>query len=190
MGRTYTTLWLGKDHLLCVDRIGFNETYKRFYFHDIQAILLRKTKRGTAWSVTLGVLAVSFLALGLAVSNRYYATAVLCFLSGILACVLLGNSWVGPTCVAHLKTAVQTEQLFSWNRLRVARKCLAILRPLIEQAQGTIQPDELKARIQNRIPHQPPAPPPPAGAPAPMPALDSSIVPPSAPPAPPPAQNP
>ena len=27
-----SSLWLGKDHLLCIDSTGFSESYKRFYF--------------------------------------------------------------------------------------------------------------------------------------------------------------
>jgi hypothetical protein len=35
---SHPSLWLGEDHLLCVDSNGYAETYKRFYFRDVQAI--------------------------------------------------------------------------------------------------------------------------------------------------------
>ena len=38
---TRSSLWLGKDHLLCIDSNGYGEDYKRFYFRDIQTITLR-----------------------------------------------------------------------------------------------------------------------------------------------------
>ena len=41
--RAMCTVWLGRDHLLLVSRAGYTENYKRFYFRDIQAIIIRKT---------------------------------------------------------------------------------------------------------------------------------------------------
>src|SRR4051794_11160105 len=37
------SLWLGPDHLLCIDSSGYTENYKRFYFRDIQALFIRET---------------------------------------------------------------------------------------------------------------------------------------------------
>ena len=39
------SLWIGEDHLLLVELRGFTETYRRFYFRDVQAIILRRTDR-------------------------------------------------------------------------------------------------------------------------------------------------
>ena len=50
-----TSLWLGKDHLLCIDSNGYSETYKRFYFQDIQAVSIRLTQRRQVWNWVLGV---------------------------------------------------------------------------------------------------------------------------------------
>ena len=50
-----SSLWLGRDHLLCVDSSGYTETYKRFYFRDIQAVTIVATKRRTVFN---GVLVV------------------------------------------------------------------------------------------------------------------------------------
>ncbi len=41
----YSSLWLGKDHLLCIEVSGVAEEYKRFYYHDIQAIVVRQNSR-------------------------------------------------------------------------------------------------------------------------------------------------
>ena len=38
LAAAHSSLWLGPDHLLSVDRIWMNEEYKRFYFRDVQAI--------------------------------------------------------------------------------------------------------------------------------------------------------
>src|SRR5213082_404842 len=56
-----SSLWLGKDHLLCIDTSGYTENYKRFYFRDIQALLIRKTGRRKWWGLVFAVLAVAFL---------------------------------------------------------------------------------------------------------------------------------
>src|SRR5215472_27690 len=62
------SLWMGKDHLLCMDYSGFTETYKRFYFRDIQAVIVRKTIEWHVISVVLALI-VGFLALMAVVGN-------------------------------------------------------------------------------------------------------------------------
>jgi hypothetical protein len=64
----------------------------------------------------------------------------------VLLAFLVANLLLGPTCVCHLKTAVQTEELPSLRRLRRARKVLARLRPLIVAAQGELTLGEIAAR--------------------------------------------
>ncbi len=68
--RAICTLWMGADHLLLVDRTGYTESYKRFYFADIQAIVVRRTSfsnydHGSDWKPCFGILCV-----GLQHSNR------------------------------------------------------------------------------------------------------------------------
>ncbi len=55
--------------------------------------------------------------------------------------------WRGPSCITHIHTAVQTDQLAAWNRVRTARKGLAALRARIELAQGTVPPEELRTQL-------------------------------------------
>jgi len=138
-------LWLGKDHLLCVDSSGYTETYKRFYFRDIQAIVIRATNRRAIWNWIWGVPTNIFLLLLLG-SLPYTGSAgpnsnlgeIVCFafLTSVFALALLINSLLGRACVCQLRTAVQIEELPSLNRLRRARKVLNRLRPLITAAQG------------------------------------------------------
>src|SRR5882724_2221817 len=35
-----SSLWLGPDHLLVVEIAGITEKYRRFYFRDIQAVIV------------------------------------------------------------------------------------------------------------------------------------------------------
>src|SRR5438477_3941842 len=53
---SYSRLWLGPDHLLLARTTFFSEEYKRFYFRDIQAFVIRKTNRHRIWGWILSVL--------------------------------------------------------------------------------------------------------------------------------------
>ena len=154
-------LYQGPDHLLQVLSTGFNETYKRFYYRDIQAITLRKTHLGKVWNGVWGVLA-ALLALA-----AYFAGGAAAVVFGILAgvfLVLLGINLVfGPTVTSHLRTAVQVEKLPSLGRLRSARSTLRILNPLIASAQGRFPAEVVKdeSAAGPSAPSPPPAPTPP-----------------------------
>ncbi len=144
---TKFTLWLGQDHLLSVTDTGFHETYKRFYFKDIQAIIVCKTLRGTVWSVLLGFLSLDALALALmGILSHWSMTAIvlLSALGGILSLCFAANLIHGATCRTSIRTAVQVEPLRSLNRLRTAMKVTAILRQRIEEAQGILAAEDMQ----------------------------------------------
>lgn len=126
-------LWLGDDHLLLVQASSFGERYKRFYFADIQAFLLRRTAGYVAWAIVwlLAVAACAGLALNIDPPGRWIVLGVAALLLGGLAAHLA----FGPTCACQVRTAVQSEDLPSLKRLRTARRVIAQLRPLIEAAQ-------------------------------------------------------
>jgi hypothetical protein len=136
-----SSLWLGKDHLLCVDSSGYTENYKRFYFRDIQAVIIRATKRRAIWNWFLGAPTAIFLTLSLGHMHTSPPTdpseiAFYWILASMFALPLFINNVLGPTCICHLRTAVQIEELPSLSRLRRARKVLKRTRPLIAAAQG------------------------------------------------------
>jgi len=149
-----SSLWLGTDHLLCVVSTGYSENYKRFYFRDIQAIVIQKTERRKVWNWALGTPTVICLAvwgfnlllsrgsIGLG-ANLMGTIGTLAF-----ALPLAINNALGPTTIGYLRTAVQTEELPSLSRLRRVRRVLARLRPLITQAQGQLAPEEISARMR------------------------------------------
>jgi hypothetical protein len=148
------SLYLGDDHILAVDNNGFSEDYKRFYFSDIQAIITRKTRRGATWSIVLALMiACSFVgALFLEVESVRILSWIL---AGTFLAFLLVNIFRGPTCVCHIMTAVQKDQLPSLNRLRVARKVIETLRPAIESVQGTLSPEEVYVDPEEGTLHAP-----------------------------------
>jgi len=141
-----SSLWLGKDHLLRIDTTGYTENYKRFYFRDIQAIIMRKTDRGKILNLALvAVSAIFTLFAGLASSIE--ARWILGSISALFLLPLILNVAAGATSVCHLRTAVQTEEL-PLTRLRKARQALTRLRPFIAQAQGQLAPEEISARLR------------------------------------------
>jgi hypothetical protein len=130
-----TSLWLGPDHLLLVDFNGYTETYKRFYFRDIQAFLMQRSEAFTVIYVLLGIPFVLFMVLGLV--NPLVGWKIFLFsVAGLLAILGLIHILRGPTCRCFLRTAVQVEQLPPLSRVRRAQKVFDRLRPLIVAAQG------------------------------------------------------
>ena len=150
---TRSSLWLGQDHLLGIDSTGYSESYKRFYFRDIQAVTIRLTSRRQIWNAVLGSTGVLclggwllyLLSQGRPGLGETLATVGIMLFFGV---PFLLNNLFGPTCVCHLHTAVQTEELPSLNRLPKTRRILNRLRPLIAQAQGQLAPEEIPTRVQ------------------------------------------
>jgi hypothetical protein len=133
-------LWLGPDHLLCVETTGYWEAYKRFYFRDIQAIIIRESQRRLIWNAVLTIpLVICLVGLLVSLTSRTLDPGVAIPWSLFAAVFLVPfvmNNLRGPACVTQLRTAVQTEDLPCLSRLRQTRRILERLRPLINAAQG------------------------------------------------------
>jgi hypothetical protein len=139
------SLWLGPDHLLSVDSSGYTETYKRFYFQDIQAFVVQKTRRYQILNIILGGIVLLLLILAVAIvpktdsawnSEGPTGVIILGIIIGLFLVVLVLNLIAGPTCKTFLRTAVQIEQLPSLGRVRSTRRVLKKIQPLISAAQG------------------------------------------------------
>jgi hypothetical protein len=139
------SLYLADDHVLAVDSNGFSEDYKRFYFSDIQGIITRRTRRGGTWSIVLALMIACSL-MGALFLEKEAVRIFFWVLSGAFLVFLLVNAFRGPTCVCHILTAVQEDQLPSLNRLRVARKVIRTLQDAIESVQGRLSPEEIRTR--------------------------------------------
>jgi hypothetical protein len=132
---TRVALYLGPDHLLLTEKVWFKESYRRFYFKDIQAFLIQKTNRWLWWSLGFLLAALFFGVFGLAASGSG-AGIVFYSIAGVLA-LCLGINWMlGQTCRCYLKTAVQYEELTPLNRERKADRALALMEDEIEAVQG------------------------------------------------------
>jgi hypothetical protein len=134
--------------LLCIDSSGFTETYKRFYFRDIQAFTVRQTNWWMIWGAIFSVPFVLFASISLANYSDPTVMWIFGIVAALFALALVLDVAAGPSCACYLHTAVQSEQLPSLNRVRRARKVMAHLRPLIAQAQGQLLPEEIPAHLR------------------------------------------
>ena len=147
-----TSLWLGKDHLLFVESNGYTETYKRFYFRDIQALIVQRTQVFTVVNLVLTIFFVLALAPAL-VAQEMGMRIFLFSAAGFFGLPLLINILRGRTCRCFLRTAVQIEQLPPLSRVRRAQKVFARIRPLIAAAQGgELSPEVISARMRELVP--------------------------------------
>lgn len=144
---TRSNLWLGQDHLLFVETEGYTESYKRFYFRDIQAITLRQTKRMLVLAIVTGSFTALFGSV-VVLADAIEAKWVFGILGAICAIPFILNFIYGPTCACQLRTAVQIENMPSMGRVRRARKVIARIAPLIAAAQGQITAAEIPQRLQ------------------------------------------
>lgn len=137
-------LWLGGDHLLVVDSNGYTEEYKRYYFRDIQGIVVRPTVSGKMINVLLA-LPLALLLWGALAADQTGDAAVFMVFAAFFLVLLIVNIVRGGTCEAELFTAVQSEPLVTLHRMKVARKVVAQLQPLVASAQGELKPEEVQA---------------------------------------------
>jgi len=136
-------LYCGQDHILSVNSQGITEDYKRFYFRDIKAIIIRKTSTHEIMTAIYSILFLIILAIAIKEKTSIFFWVLL----GIPAVLLVLELFLKATCVCHLLTAVQREELPSLRRIKNARKVIQILKPLIENAQGFLGTDELRLKL-------------------------------------------
>jgi hypothetical protein len=147
--RIRASLYAGKDHLLCVYNSVYEEEYRRYYYKDIQAFVLRKTPRRDIWALVFFLPALYFLYLFVFGDQetpwRIFYGSGLAFFSGLLAI----NLFRGTTADCYLQTATSREPLPTFGRLKNAKKSIAIIKPLILNAQGEMTTSEIaeKAKI-------------------------------------------
>jgi len=136
---------MGGDHLLAVDSNVYHERYQRYYFKDIQGIVILKTKRGRFFNGIVGFLLA--LAAALTLQAWFASDSVWVVFWAILGSffliLLLGNMAFGPTCVCQVRMPISTNKLPSLHRLRLARKVRDRIREKIEQTQGRLTSEQI-----------------------------------------------
>ncbi len=155
------SLWEGSDHVLSVAGNRFVESYRRFYYRDIEAIIVQKCARtGSlgAWilSCFLLLLACNWLSHGRWMAVALPAAIVLLLLVTYRAIVSFRFS-----CRCVIQTAVSREELPALLRTWNVPPALERLRARIAEAQGAL-PAEIEshwqehlARRENSSPTQP-----------------------------------
>jgi len=141
-------LYLGDDHLLSVDWDGGKESYKRFRYDDIQALVMLRTKDAMILNAFAGTLTAVLFLLAAGMANEAPAMWFFVIMGSLFLAILIGNLIAGPTCKCHLRTAVQVEELVSLSRLKHAERALELLRQRIAAVQGEMTPEEIPARLQ------------------------------------------
>ncbi len=144
------SLWQGPDHLLWVKTAFLHENYKRFYYTDIQALILCRNGRQHIWTVLWGILTLIFLGITLSTSRAFYFAPVM---TGVWAVCLMINLYKGPCCDVYIQTAVQFERLSHLVRVPKAVKTMERIKGLVENVQGAFSyPQEaaIDGRVENR----------------------------------------
>ena len=141
----FSRVWLGADHVLLVRGHTWTETYRRFFFHDIQAVLMHHTHTGKIWNAVWAASAAFFAIIAMMLDG--IGSVVVASLGAPFAIALLINLALGPTCACHIRTAVQTERLSALNRVRTARKFIARVEPLIAAAQDVVASEQFMSDL-------------------------------------------
>lgn len=163
-----SSLWMARNHLLYVSSSGYSEQYKRFHYANIQAFVVRKTVKGKVLNILFGALAAMALTpvlIGAVTDGDRGMMIFFGIVSAALVLALLGNWARGPTCATFVHTGVQSERVHSLGRFHTVMKVLRRIRPLIEEAQGTLDVEGIElARAEwermagsKEVPESPPA---------------------------------
>src|SRR6266513_1233719 len=146
----HVRLYQGADHLLQVSSTGYSESYRRFYFRDIQAITIQKTQLG---KILNGIFAFFTALFGFPAFDMRLGPAIAMWsVAGFFAVLLISNIALGATCACYIRTAVQTERLSAVTRIRTARRLLRRLRPVIEGVQGSLSQEDFALRMRGAGP--------------------------------------
>lgn len=135
---TPSLVYLGADHLLVMDCSGFEERYRRFFYTDIQAIVIRKTASGRVMNLVLGFFSALFLIGAAALGNE--GLVILGAVGVLLLILLVVNVVQGPTCAVFIKTRVQLHRVKAFSRLASTHRCVEDLFRRIQQAQASLGP--------------------------------------------------
>jgi hypothetical protein len=146
-------LWLGAGCLLHSTSFCGAERYRRWYFHEMQALVARRTPLRLVLNLIFGSLALLLgfggagAALGASAQSQSGDRFALFILAGMLGGVALvflllavWNTLLGPTCSVRIQTSRGLEKLPGVARLPVFAKITARLLPLAAAEQSAPAP--------------------------------------------------
>ena len=131
------SLWEGADHILSVSGSRFNEEYRRFYYRDIQVIIVERRARAGSWG-WWGVFLILLIIAGFSIpqNDPRYSWAALGLLS-IIVFIRLDLAF-RRSCRCSIQTAVSREPLPSIIRRKDAEAVVNRLRTRIAAEQGEL----------------------------------------------------
>jgi hypothetical protein len=142
------SVWLGKDHLLLVSTALAVERYRRWYFRDIQALVIRRTSARMIWNLILavptflllaGAVGAAIAGAGETVPDQKVVAFVLSGFCGVFGLgfliVTIINSAMGPACALYIQTPYGLDRLPTPNRVPAVEKLTARLQPMLLAAQ-------------------------------------------------------
>ena len=148
------SLWMQSDHVLRVRANPFSQQYRRYYFADIQALVLTELPGTAAFYLYPTAISLVFIALML----NYAGHPAWGILSALVALPALYLAWRVPNCACYLKTSVSTDKLPSIRHRGAARKAIAMVMEEIEKIQGPLSRETLDAHAPGSLVTSPSAP--------------------------------
>ncbi|VGO14333.1 hypothetical protein PDESU_02892 [Pontiella desulfatans] len=134
-------MWKAPDHLMVVKEFGCAEEYKRFYFTDIQSIVIMRTPVYLLWALLLPVLLLFMVGFMFSVEKAGFLVGLSCATLVIWFIHMLK----GPTCKCWLQTGINRERLHMFNRVSAANRFWKRVEPLLRAAQGEFSLEEMEA---------------------------------------------
>ena len=141
------SLWMQPDHLLRVRANPFSQQYRRYYFADIQALVLTELPGTAAFYWYAAAISLVFTALML----TYAGHPGWGILPVLLALPALYLAWRVPNCTCYLKTSVSTDKLPAIRHRGAARKAIAMVMGEIERVQGPLSRETLDAHATSSL---------------------------------------
>jgi hypothetical protein len=130
------SVWIGPDHLLAVNSMRFREEYKRYYFRDIQAIVIAESRRFHI-STRTALIGYLWLIAFVATFRLNYGPSVM---GGFGIALVLAWIYISATCscTCRIHTAVSQDRLPSIYRIWTSRKFLRAVEAEIAKVQGAL----------------------------------------------------
>jgi hypothetical protein len=142
------------DHLLRVRANPFSQQYRRYYFTDIQALVLTELPGTGAFYWYAAAISLALMG-GLLVYSRHPVWGILCGLVALPA-FYLGRRV--PNCSCYLQTSVSTDKLLAIRHRGAGRKAIALVIAEIEKIQGPLSRETLDAHAPGSLVTSPSAP--------------------------------
>jgi hypothetical protein len=144
---TTMSLWQGPDHLLQIERDGYAENYRRFHYADIEIFTIRLDNRRRNIAIVFGIIVGAMVLLAILLNTGGGSIFFLCC-AGFFMIPFIYNLVRGPTCIVHVTTAVQREELQSVRRVKQALRLMQVVRDQAAQTQGVLAPDMVRVKFE------------------------------------------